>query len=178
MYKRILIVVDAQPAARAAIDQGLSLARHHDAEVVFFTALAQPPLPLVDLAPVEPLAPQEFTREARTEAQRVLATAREAADEAGVMSHQVVGQGQNPSLAIAETARKRRCELVVVASDGHNALVRLLTGSVIPGLITASTIPILVCPGSPEAGGLRDHASASADESTGHDAAPSPPLRR
>jgi len=32
----------------------------------------------------------------------------------------------------------------VAASDGRNALLRLLTGNIIPGLITASPVPVLV----------------------------------
>ena len=38
-----------------------------------------------------------------------------------------------------------QCDLIVVASTGSNAVMRLLTGSVIPGLITHSRVPVLVC---------------------------------
>ena len=145
MYKRILIVVDPHPAAQSAVSEGIALARRHRAEIVFYAVLPQPPLPLLDLAPVETPSPQAFAREARAEAAQVLARARAQADDAGVLSHEVLGRGENVPRAIVEAARKRRCELIVVPCEGSNAFMRIVTGSVVPGLITASTLPLLVC---------------------------------
>ena len=61
------------------------------------------------------------------------------------MSKSVTGSGEDDARVIVEAARKRRCDLIVVASEGRNALLRLLTGSVIPGVITASPVPVMVC---------------------------------
>ena len=47
-----------------------------------------------------------------------------------------------------ELAQRLGCGLIVVASSGHKAIVRLLSGSVIPGLITQSTIPLLIVRGA------------------------------
>lgn len=37
------------------------------------------------------------------------------------------------------------CDLIVLGHRGSNAVMRLLTGSLVPGLITAATIPVLIC---------------------------------
>jgi nucleotide-binding universal stress UspA family protein len=66
------------------------------------------------------------------------------ADEAGVRSRTVVGAGVDDADCIFDEVRQRRCGLIVVGSMGRNAVLRLLTGSVIPGLITVSTIPVLI----------------------------------
>ena len=55
------------------------------------------------------------------------------------------GQPDDPVGQIVGAARKRRCDLIVVAADGHNAFVRLVTGSLVSGLITRSSLPVLVC---------------------------------
>jgi hypothetical protein len=46
---------------------------------------------------------------------------------------------------VADVAEKRRCELIVVGSDSRNALVRLISRSIIPGLISSAKVPVLVC---------------------------------
>jgi nucleotide-binding universal stress UspA family protein len=78
-------------------------------------------------------------------ADAALAAATALAASLGVPSIAVASDGDDDARSIIEAARERDCDLIVVASEGRNALVRLLTGSIIPGLITASTVPVLVC---------------------------------
>lgn len=146
MYKRIMIVVDTREASRAAIDEGLRLAQAHEGEVYFLTTLPRFPLPIAEGPFLEAGASQrEFELAARANADQVLAAAQAAADKAEVMSHGIVADAEDEVAHIVEAARRRRCQLIVVAAQGRNALMRLLTGSVIPGLITTSPIPVLVC---------------------------------
>jgi nucleotide-binding universal stress UspA family protein len=63
----------------------------------------------------------------------------------GVASCAVVGDGEDDARGIIDAARERDCDVIVVACEGRNALVRLLNGSVVPGLISASPVPVLVC---------------------------------
>lgn len=144
MYKRILIVVDQRPVSRAAVKEGVSVAAAHGSEVVFFHLL--PPFPVVagDMPVFIDVSPHEYTKANTALADKVLTAATIAADKAGVASIKATGSGDLEARCIAEAARKRRCDLIVVATAGRNALLRLLTGSVIPGLITASTVPVLV----------------------------------
>lgn len=145
MYKRILIVVDPRPVARAAITEGVAIARAYGAEALFFTMLPRYSVPVTDAPPFVLESPQEFQQAAKANADRMLAAANVVADRAGVKSHSAMGSGEDDARSIVEAARKRRCDLIVVASEGRNAVMRLLLGSVIPGLITASPVPVLVC---------------------------------
>ena len=46
--------------------------------------------------------------------------------------------------AASQAAVRHHCDLIVVATEGRNAVMRILSGSVLPGLITAATVPVLV----------------------------------
>ena len=144
MYKRIMVVVDQRPVTRVAVAEGVALAKVHRAEIVFFSVLPTYPLLVAD-APVVAVPSNAFRKEAKANADQALAAARRIAEREKVASSAGTGSGTSPAHCIADAARRRRCDLVVVATEGRNALLRLLTGSVIPGLITFSHVPVLVC---------------------------------
>lgn len=148
MFKRVLIVVDQRAVSRAAVKEGTALAHSHDAEVVFLYVLPRFSVPVADMPPFLPTSPQEFHQAAKAGAEKVLKAATATAEKAGVLSRTAMVSGDDDARVIVEAARKRRCDLIVLASEGRNALLRLLTGSVIPGVITASPLPVLVCKGA------------------------------
>jgi nucleotide-binding universal stress UspA family protein len=158
MYKRILIVVEGGADARAAIREGVEVARVHGADVLFLAVLPRYVLPVSEMPVMGMVSPDEFQRAARNEAARNLAAAKVVADKAGVLSHGTMDSGVDDATCIADTASKRRCGLIVVASGGQGALMRLISGSVIPGLITHATVPVLVC--RPAAGTQRARATS------------------
>lgn len=146
MYRRILVVVSDQPESQAAIREGIGLAQVHAAELLFFSALPHYAGPVVDLMPVLPSSvTEDAEREIRRYAERQLSEARLKADAAGVRSQTLVAVGADPVTFIAATARDRLCDLIVVGAEQRNAVMRILTGSVIPGLITQASVPVLVC---------------------------------
>jgi len=149
MYKRILIVVDHRTVSSAAVREGTALAKAHKSEILFFSVLPRYAVPVADTPPFPMVAPHEFQRAAKASAQKWLAAAKAIADKAGLMSRTATGSGEDDSHCIVDAARRRRCDVIVVATEGRNALLRLLTGSVIPGLITASPVPVLVCKDRP-----------------------------
>lgn len=144
MYKRILIVVGRGPTHRAAVMEGVELARVHDAEAVFFAVLPRYVMPLTEMPMIGMPTPEDFQRDSANHAQRILAAATVVAHKAGVRSKSAIGAGADDAECIIEAAKKKRCGLIVVASAGRNAVMRILSGSAIPGLITHSTIPVLV----------------------------------
>ena len=152
MYRRILIVVSDRPEAQAAIRHGLELARVHVAEV-FFLAVLPPIAPAVaDVAPVMPLADtQEAERALRQQGDELIAKARQRADAMGVPSEGLLSAGVADAVGtITTTASERYCDLIVTGTEQRNAVMRILTGSVVPGLITRAPVPVLVCHQSPD----------------------------
>jgi nucleotide-binding universal stress UspA family protein len=142
MYKRILIVLDPPEVSRAAMQEGMRLAAVHGSEVIFFTML--PNYPLVgDFPMYDSVSMREFDMASKAQADRLLAAARVAADKSGVTARYSTGRG-DPVKAAVDAIKRLRADLAVVPSEGRNALLRLLTGSIIPGLITLSPVPVLV----------------------------------
>ncbi len=152
MYKRIMVIVDDTPNTDVAVKQGVDMARAHQAEVLFFYVLPRYVLPMVDALPVTVQSPEEFQREANDNASKVLHVASAAAEAAGITSHRAMGSGVDDAHCVADAARIRHCDLIVVASERRNAVMRLITGNIIPGLITHAGVPVLVCQGVSDAG--------------------------
>lgn len=144
MYKKILVVTGADSVWRAAATEGVDLAKAHGAQVVFFAVLPRYVIPMADYPGLGMPPPDEFLRHARSDADRRLAAATVIADKAGVPSRTEVDSGADDAECIVEAARRLRCGLIVVGSSGSNAVMRLLAGSEIPGLITRSKVPVLV----------------------------------
>lgn len=144
MYQRLLIVVDPSPASRLAINEGISLARALGGELLFFSVLPRYVEPVVDLPLIGSMSAAEFESDATKDAERGLAAAMAVADGAGIPSLRAVGVGVTPAQSICDAALEHHCGMIVVGSAGRNAVMRLLSGSVIPGLITLASVPVLV----------------------------------
>ena len=145
MYDRILIVVDDASTSEPALQEGLALARTLGAEVVLLGVMPMQGVPVADMPVMGLVGYADFEPQAREDTQRRLQAATDAADRAGVRSRSLVGDGLDPVHSIAQAAQSLDCGLIVVGSEGRNAVMRLLTGSVIPGLITHARVPVLVC---------------------------------
>ena len=120
------------------------MAQARRAEVLLCSALPAYTVPLVDFPLAATVSPDEFDREVRVAAQQALALAQHQAAELGVMSQTLVAAAEDRVRGLLDAAERRRCQLIVVGTDGNNAVMRLLTGSVIPGLMTASWLPLLI----------------------------------
>lgn len=149
MFQRILIVVDRRASASAALEQGVELAAIHAAEVVLFTMLPELPIAMADSMAFAVVSSGDFSAAAADDARSVLRAASRVAENAGVHAIALVGCGDDAADCIVQAARTHDCDLIVVASRGANAVLRLLNGSPIPGLISESSIPVLVCKAVP-----------------------------
>jgi len=149
MYDRILIFLSEESTFRTAVAEGVSLAKVHAAQVVFGCVLPTYAIPLADMPMATVPLPDEFQQSARRNAEAMLRVAAGLAQEAGVACSQEVVQGPEDAATVLQMAQTQGCQLIVLASAGQNAVVRLISGSVIPGLITLSPMPLLICRGVP-----------------------------
>lgn len=136
------------PEVPAAVDWAVAWAAYRDAEVEFLALRPHTPLALTDSPAYTTASPVALEQAVQQQARRALAAARQVAEAAGVMSHSRTAPDDDAVRAVLEAAAARCCDLIVVASDGRNAVMRLLTGSAIPGLVTTSPHPVLVVPAS------------------------------
>jgi len=145
MYKRIMIVVDDGAVARAAVDEGLALAKSQAAEVLFFRVLPNYVVPISDMPAMAVLGPEQFRKAVERTANRILATATQCAGELGVRCASAMGSGIDEAQCIARAASERQCQLIVIGSHGRSAIQRLVFGSVVTRHITLAPVPVLVC---------------------------------
>ena len=74
----------------------------------------------------------------------MLAKVTERAGEAGVKSDIVTMMGDVPYETIIDTAKKQKCDLIMMASHGRRGLTAILLGSETSKVLMHSKIPVLV----------------------------------
>lgn len=145
MYRKILVPVDNRAVTQSAIDQAIALAQVHRADIFFLSVVSPYEFPATYMLPVAEVPSDVFRAKAEEEAAHLLSAASTWAERCGVHNHRAVIFAVDDAHAVAEAAVKRHCDLIVVGTEEHNAVVRLLSGSIVPGLISAATVPVLVC---------------------------------
>jgi len=145
MYQRILVIVTDHPSSQVAIRHALCLARGLAAELLLVHPLVQLPVTVVDMPPVVTISPDDFAPQSAERGRQLLADARALADERQVRARTQLLDAADVVDGITSLAREQACDLIVVGAERGNALVRLLTGSPVPGLITRATVPVMVC---------------------------------
>lgn len=160
MFRRLLLLLPHVRHADAVVQTGLSFTRSCDAEVVFFSDCGHRGPGPHDRADVETAGPRPSTDSARQQVERLHDQASRAAEARGVLSRSVIADGPDPVRSILDAASAHRCDAIVAIREGDNAVVRLLNGSVIPGLVSASPVPVLVWPPAPAHDGAGGSAPA------------------
>lgn len=145
MRKKILVLVNDSAASLSAVHLGIDMAKAHRADLMLFHVLPRFEVMGLDVPDSFGVSSQDFERDSREKATLLLASASSLAEAEGVQSYRAMGYAEDDAKCVADAATLHHCDLIVVGTDGHNALVRLLTGSIVPGLITAASVPVLVC---------------------------------
>jgi nucleotide-binding universal stress UspA family protein len=143
MYKHILIPTDGSELSQKAIDYGTALAKSVNAKVTVLTvstpfhAFAVEPGLIID-------TPEQYQKRIAALATKYLNVAKEAAQAAGVSCETMHVEHDQPYLAIIETAARKSCDLIVMASHGRRGISAIVLGSETVKVLTHSTIPVLV----------------------------------
>lgn len=145
MYKKVMIVVDEGEVAHSALAEGLTLAKSHRAQVLFFHVLPNYVMPVADATPLLYVSPEQYQRAVKRLASRILDAAAAEAHAKQVASSGAVGSDVDAATCIANAAAEHECDLIVVGSHGRNAMQRLIFGSVVTRLVTLAPVPLLVC---------------------------------
>jgi nucleotide-binding universal stress UspA family protein len=146
MDKRILVVVGDDPVSANATKMGIEMAQAQDADILFFYVM-----PRLDIiARGEPhvfvdFPDNDIQRKIALVAQQKLTAASKLAEREGVHSLRATGQHDDPAQCVADAAQSRHCHMIVVATERKNAVMRMVTGSIVPRLLSVATVPVLVC---------------------------------
>jgi len=145
MFKRILLPTDGSDLSKKAIKKGLDFAKSIGAEVVgFFSPEDYRALMYSEYIPPSMLSQEEFEANARKAAQKLLASVEKAAEAAGVPYESYFLSSLAPWEAIVDAAKKKRCDLIFMASHGRTGLAGIVLGSQTNKVLTHSKIPVLV----------------------------------
>jgi nucleotide-binding universal stress UspA family protein len=143
MYKHILIATDGSELAGKALTCGITLAKLLNAKVTVITA-SEPWTTMASAEAAFAFPVEEYEKAGAEHAAHILADAGKAAQAQGVAC-ETVHVNDFPAEAIIDTAKSRKCDLIVMASHGRRGIARVLLGSQATRVVTLSSVPVLIC---------------------------------
>lgn len=145
MYKKILVATDGSTLSKKAVASAIGMAQLTGAELVALKAV--PRYPQTYFEGGVALAASEVTRIEKqwaAHAQSVVDAVAKTAQAKGVKVKALTVKSDLVSEAIIGTAKKQKCDLIIMASHGRRGIKRLLLGSETQQVLTHSHIPVLV----------------------------------
>ena len=144
MYSHILIPTDGSELSKLALYEGVALAKALGARVTVVTVTK--PFHVFTANP-QMIAdtPEKYREHMAALASQYLDVAKKIAAAAGVPCDLVHDEHEQPYQAIIDTAQKRGCDAIHMASHGRSGVSAILLGSETLKVLTHSTIPVIVC---------------------------------
>lgn len=146
MYANILVPTDGSRLSDKAVKHAVALAKMAgEARILLFHVIAPYQMPVYAEGMSVPSLPRETVlKNAARRAGRILAAAEKRVLAAKVPVGRAWAISGSPQDAIVEIARRRRCDLIVMASHGRRGLSRLLLGSETQAVLSRVKVPVLV----------------------------------
>jgi nucleotide-binding universal stress UspA family protein len=145
MFKHILLPTDGSKLSERAVRSGIQFAGRIKARVTAlhvipaFQAFANE-----GFAPLSPALRKRLEDEARARATRMLEGIARQARSRKVRCATLTAASDMPYQEIIGTARKKKCDLIMMASHGRRGLSSLLLGSETQKVLLHSKTPVLV----------------------------------
>jgi nucleotide-binding universal stress UspA family protein len=145
MYKRILVATDGSALSKKAVTSAIELAALTGAELVALKVVPRYPqsyfegglaLQAAEIGRVE--------KQWAEDGQAIVDAVQKDALASGVKTKAVTVKSDLVSEAVIASAKKHKCDLIVMASHGRRGIKRLLLGSETQLVLTHSHIPVLV----------------------------------
>ena len=136
MYRKILVGYDGSEFSDAALNEAIRLAKDADGEITVVCSVERN-------YEMEAMAP-ELERKFEEKACENLEKAEKTVKRAGVkLSGEPISK-ESPSEAIVNTARTRKCDVIVLGTHGRTGLMRLLMGSTAEKVIGHAPCNVLI----------------------------------
>ncbi len=145
MYQRILVATDGSTLSKKAVSSAIAMAKLTGAELVALKVVPRYPqsyfegglaLPLSDINKLE--------KQWAAHGQAIVDAVAKSSSAKGLTVKAVIAKSDLISEAIIATAKKHKCDLIVMASHGRKGIKRLLLGSETQQVLTHSHVPVLV----------------------------------
>lgn len=145
MFKNILVPTDGSKLSHKAVKEAIELAKKTDAKV---TALHVYPKfagsPYGTFGPAEDVLEEAHKNQERAEGDSLFAGIRKLTDAAGVTLDPVLVESNDVWKQIITTAKKKKCDVICMASHGRRGIAGVLLGSETHKVLTHSELPVLV----------------------------------
>jgi nucleotide-binding universal stress UspA family protein len=143
MFKQILLPTDGSDLSERALLAGVSFAKEIGASVVGLTVLPEFHTITYKSEMLEDTK-EEFIAATERQALQYLQVVIDAARTAGVPCTTAQVTSDDPYEAILQTAKERKCDLIIMASHGRKGVKGVLLGSETQKVLVHSDIPVLV----------------------------------
>lgn len=145
MFKHILLPTDGSKLSSKAVKMGIDFAKRTKARVTAIHVVPQFTLMVDDgITMLSPALKKRFEDEGRARAQKMLNDVAKQARSRGVRCTTLCVASDLPYQEIIGTARKKKCDVILMASHGRRGLSSLLLGSETAKVLLHSKIPVLV----------------------------------
>ena len=145
MFKNILVPTDGSKLSQKAIEQALAIVQETGAKLTIMTVIPPyPPMYAGDGYVMEPMSTDAWDKATRKNAEKTLAAATKRATAKGINAKFLAIRDDPPYAGIIATAKKQKCDLILMASHGRRGLSGLLLGSETTKVLTHTKIPVLV----------------------------------
>jgi nucleotide-binding universal stress UspA family protein len=144
VFKHILISTDGSPVSNKAAKAGISLAQQLGAKVTVYCALEEPGSIYIEGYSFSQEELDGFDKRSRVAGQKRVDAIGRMAKAAGVPFTAVVAKALTPYEGIIAAAKKRKCDVIFMASHGRRGLSKLIMGSVTQKVLAHSRIPVVV----------------------------------
>lgn len=143
--RRVLHPTDFSRASAAAFARAVETAKSNRAQLLLVHVIMPTYLPIGD-GYISPHVYADMEASARAYAQKQLAALVTKAKKAGVRATGLLMEGP-PHERIAQAARRRRADLVVIGTHGRTGFAKLFLGSVASRVLAIAPCPVLTVRG-------------------------------
>ena len=145
MYQRILVTTDGSSLSKKAIKSAIDLAALCGAGLVALNVVPRYPQSYFEGGmALLPDAVQRMEDHWVAQGQTIVDAVKKSAASKGVSVKAVTVKSDVVSDAVLATAKKHKCDLIVMASHGRKGLKRLLLGSETQHVLTHASMPVLI----------------------------------
>ena len=144
MFKHILICTDGSTLGNKAARAGIELARALGAKVTAYYAVEQMQMIYDEGYMMDQRTIDGLEESAHAAGQKRVDAIGKMARTAGVPFASVVTKASTAYEGIIDAAKKRKCDVIFMASHGRRGLSRLMMGSVTQKVLAHSRIPVVV----------------------------------
>jgi nucleotide-binding universal stress UspA family protein len=145
MFKHILLPTDGSKLSSKAVKIGIDFAKKTRTRVTAIHVVPEFALMVDDgITMLSPTLKRRFEDQGRARAQKMLDEIAKQARARGVRCTTMCVASDLPYQQIITVARKKKCDLIMMASHGRRGLSSLLLGSETAKVLLHSKVPVLV----------------------------------